>query len=231
MATPLRKIVRALYPRRPAGEKPGKQPGRNGARFSWGRFFLILLAVLFVAKIGLLFLYYNAFLSMQYDVDEAAAQVDVQLQRRRNIILNLGTMVMNYAEHEKEIFTHATDMRTAMTAPRPGARPKRPPEQGQKESAPGAATDLESVLARVFAVAERYPDLRLSENFQRYMDALVDVETRIAEQRMVYNTRANVMSTAVDKFPGFIFAKIYGFEPPPFFEPEEEARKPLRVDY
>jgi LemA protein len=92
------------------------------------------------------------------------------------------------------------------------------------------AGDLDSLLSRIFAIAERYPDLRLSENFQRFMDALVDAEDKIAEQRMVYNERANIMSTAVDKFPGFIFAKVYGFEPPPFFEPEDEARWPPNVE-
>jgi LemA protein len=227
MATPLRKIVKAFYPGRPAAEKASRRPKRNGSQVNWFRFVGLLVTALVIAKAGLLFYYYNTFVSMQYDVDEAAAQVDAQLQRRRNVIRNLSIMVMNYAEHEREIFTHATDTRKELVQPRPGA----PPGQEEKQQVPGTAGSVDDLLARVFAIAEKYPDLRLSENFRRYMDALVDIEARIAAQRMIYNTRANAMSTVVDKFPGFLFARMYGFKPPAFFEPEEEARIPLRVDY
>jgi LemA protein len=197
--------------------------------------------VLVLVKVGLLFFYYNTFVSLQYDVEEAQAQIDTQLQRRKNVILNLSVMVMEYAEHEKEIFKHATEMRRQMAALKKAPAPVREAEaegrapeasrSGQQHGPDDAAGGLEALLSKIFAVAERYPDLRLSESFQRYMDALVDAETKIAEQRMIYNRRANDMSTAVAKFPGFIFARIYGFEPPEFFIPEAEARKPPIVEY
>ena len=131
---------------------------------------------------------------------------------------------------------HETAFRaTRLPSRKIGARlPNRPARQRQARrggQAPKAAGDLDALLSKVFAIAERYPDLRLSENFQRYMDALVDAETKIAEQRMIYNKRANDMSTAVGTFPGFVFAKLYGFEPPAFFEPEAEARKPPKVRF
>ena len=225
----LRRILRVFYPDRVVAKRSKK----NGASFSWGRFGLILALASVLIKLTLFFLYYNSFVSMQYDVEEAAAQVDTQLQRRRNIILNLSVMVMNYAKHEKEIFNHAADTRKDMVQPRSGTPPGEgpSPKRGGKKQAPGAAGDLEALLSKIFAIAERYPDLRLSENFQRYMDALVDAETKIANQRMIYNERANDMSTAVGKFPGFIFARIYGFESPTFFEPEAEAREPPKVAY
>jgi len=226
---PLRKIVRALYPDRFTARKKRN----NSAAFRWKRFYFIVASVLIGIKLVFLLFYYNAFISMQYDVEEAAAQVDTQLQRRKNIILNLTIMVMDYAKHEKEIFTHAADTRKEMVEPKFKAPPKEapPPVQGRRRQAPKGAGDLDALLSRIFAIAERYPDLKLSENFRRYMDALVDAETKIAEQRMIYNKRANDMSTAVGKFPGFVFAKIYGFEPPAFFEPEAEARKPPKVEY
>ena len=62
------------------------------------------------------------------------------------------------------------------------------------------------------------------------MEALVNVEAQVAEQRMIYNQRANVMSTEVDKFPGFLFAKVYGFEAPPFFEPHSDVQLPPNVE-
>ena len=180
---------------------------------------LILFVALFLIHLVFL-LYYNTFLSLQYDVEEARAQVDTQLQRRRNIILSMNVMVIDYAKHEREIFTHAVDTRKEMLEPPSGAVPADAPEM---------AGDMDALLSKIFAIAERYPDLRLSENFRRFMDALVDVESNVATERMMYNTRANMMSTAVGKFPGFLFAWIYGFHAPPFFEPDPAAQKPPKV--
>lgn len=229
MEIKLRRILRVFYP----GRVAAKGSKKNGTAFSWRRFGFTLGLASVLVKLALFFLYYNSFVSMQYDVEEAAAQVDTQLQRRRNIILNLSVMVMDYAKHEKEIFGHAADTRKDMVRPRSVSPPGEgtSPKQEGKTQAPGATGDLEALLSKIFAIAERYPDLRLSENFQRYMDALVDAETKIAKQRMTYNERANDMSTAVGKFPGFVFAKIYGFESPSFFEPEDEAREPPKVAY
>lgn len=242
MAIPLRRILRILYPTRLSGGRPGNRR----ARFLTKRFVLGLLLVFVLLKVVLGLYYYNMLLSLGYDVEEATAQVDTQLQRRRNIILNLGLMVSDYAKHEKEIFKHTTETRREMVEPESGTAPRRaqPSDQGRERPVPEApenldallskphitASDLDALLSRIFAIAERYPDLRLSENFQHFMDALVDAEDKIAEQRMVYNERANMMSTEVGKFPGFLFARLFGFEPPPFFEPEAEARTPLKVE-
>jgi len=180
-----------------------------------------LIAVLVILKAVLLFYYYNTFLSMQYDVDEAKAQVDTELQRRKNIILGLNIMVVDYAKHEKELFQYAADSRKEMF------------DQGSGKSSKDGSktpTDLQALLSKVVAVAERYPDLRLSENFQRYMDGLVDAETKIAERRIVLNQKVNIMSTEVGKFPGFLFATFYGFESPVFFIPEDESLKPPTIE-
>ncbi len=243
MAVPLRRILRILYPDRFSTRR---QKGTGTSFFTRRLVFRLFLVVLLLKGVFLLF-YYNTFLSLQYDVEESQAQVDTQLQRRKNIILNLSLMVRDYAKHEKEIFTHTTDTRKEMLAPGSGLSPKEPPPpNGSREKialeapegmevllskAEMTADDLDALLSKVFAIAERYPALRLSENFQRFMDALVDAEDKIAEQRMIYNERANIMSTEVGKFPGFVFAKIYGFEAPPFFEPEEDARIPPTVEY
>ncbi len=215
MAIPLRRILGVLYPDR----VPGSGLKKIGSWFRGKRIGLTLFVALFLIHL-LFLLYYNTFLSLQYNVEEARAQVDTQLQRRRNIILSMNIMVTDYARHEREIFTHAVDSRKEMMESPSAALPG---ENG------GMGGDLDALLSKIFAVAERYPALRLSESFQRFMDALVDVETKVAEERMLYNTRANIMSTAVGKFPGLIFSRIYGFEAPPFFEPEPEAQKPPKV--
>ncbi|HUU14384.1 MAG TPA: LemA family protein [Terriglobia bacterium] len=256
MDIPLRKILRTLYPGRFSGGNPNSSAARPG-KGKWKRYILRALLVFALLNLFFLFFYYNSFLSMEYDVQEAMAQVDTQLQRRMNIILNLSLMVRDYAKHEREIFTHTTDTRKEMLGPDSGTPPTQAPPSNRGQNSPGPTApegldglrqkpaneldallskpqmtvgDLDALLSRVFAVAERYPDLRLSENFQRFMDALVDAENNIAEQRMIYNQRANIMSTAVGKFPGFVFAKIYGFEAPLFFEPEDEARKPPKLE-
>ncbi len=253
MNIPLRKILRVLYPARFSAAQ-GRTPGR---RFSMRRLLFNFLLVLFVLKGMFLLFYYNTFLSLQYDVEESTAQIDTQLQRRKNVILNLSLMVRDYARHERAIFEHTTDTRKEMLGAGSGSSPTNGPPSREVPARPAAdapeglsasgqdpAGDLEALLAkarmsdgeldallsRVFAIAERYPDLRLSESFQVFMDALVDAENKIAEQRMVYNQRANLLSTAIGKFPGFLFARIYGFEPPPFFEPEDDAREPPRVE-
>ncbi len=215
MAIPLRRILRVLYPNRP----PGRRLKTIGLWFRAKRIGLTLFVVLFLIHLVFL-LYYNTFLSLQYNVEEARAQVDTHLQRRRNIILGMNIMIIDYAKHEKDIFTHTVDTRKEMIEPR---EPVLRAEGNEMD------TDLDTLLSRILAIAERYPALRLSENFQRFMDALVDVESNVAEQRMVYNTRANILSTALGKFPGLLFARIYGFEAPEFFEPEPAAHKPPRV--
>jgi len=228
---PLRRFLRIFYP----GRFSARRTKRGGAPFNWKRFLLIQLLLLVLVKAGLFLFYYNSLLSLQYDVEEAQARVDTQLQRRKNIIMNLNIMVMDYAEHERDIFTHTSEIRKEMLA----SAPEAPPMEGRDAENPNPGEgaqplkgigDLEAMLSKVFAIAERYPDLRLSENFQHFMDALVDAENKIAEERMLYNKRANEMSTKVGKFPGFIFARLYGFESPPFFEPEDEARNPPKVN-
>jgi len=235
MGVPLRRILRVFYPGRFFARKAKK----NGASFNWRRFTSILFGALLLVKVALFLFYYNTFLSLQYDVEEARAQIDTQLQRRKNIILNLSVMVMDYAEHEKAIFKHAADTRREMMRPElrrsrpegPVDAPAASPGPGAKTLPPGAPGGLDALLAKVFAIAERYPEIRLSENFQHFMEALVDAENKIAEERMRYNRRANEMSTMLGKFPGFVFARLYGFEAPPFFEPEDAARKPPEVAY
>lgn len=243
MAVPLRRILKIFYPDRFSA----RQPKKTGASFITMRLVFRLLILILILKVVFLLFYYNTFLSMQYDVEESRAQIDTQLQRRKNIILNLSLLVRDYAKHEMEIFTHTTDARKKMVDPGSVMPPdgEMAPDTAGGRAALGApqglgslisksqmtADDLNSLLSRVFAIAEQYPSLRLSENFQRFMDALVEAEDKIAEQRMIYNVRANDMSTEVGKFPGFLFAKIFSFEAPPFFEPEEEARLAPRVEY
>ncbi|MHC5035812.1 MAG: LemA family protein [Planctomycetota bacterium] len=251
MELPLRRILGEFYPQ---GFSSGKRR-KKSKNTRWKHWMKALALVLVIVKVGLFLYYYNTFLSLQYDVEEADAQIDTQLQRRKNIILNVGIMVKDYAEHEREIFKHTARTRKEMIVPRPGVSGETVEGAVPGEEKPGptlveslealidkilnrgrgvqaqkAVGDLDTLLSKIFAVAERYPDLRLSENYRQFMEALVDAENKIAEQRMIYNERANDMSTSVGTFPGFILARIFGFDAPPFYKPELAAREPPKVE-
>jgi LemA protein len=97
----------------------------------------------------------------------------------------------------------------------------------------GGAADLtmEGKLAQLLAVAERYPDLKLSENFRNFMDALIETEKDLCDERMVYSDTVNGYTTKLRTFPGNLFAKVYGFDAVPYYEADREAQRFRPVDY
>ena len=230
MQIAMRKILSGLYPERFSDRarrirSSVRMPMRIGALL-YSRWKLLLF-LLIVSHVFVFLYYYNTFLSLKYDVAEARAQVDTQLQRRKNIILNLHIMVEDYARHEKDLFEHTSETRKEMLRSKPASPDG--PRPGAKMLLPIPAGNLDALLSGVLALAERYPALRLSESFQSFMEALVDAESKVAEQRMIYNERANDFSTILGQFPGYLFAKMYGFESPEFFESDDDAKKPVKV--
>jgi len=212
MAIELRKILNTLYPKSPA----------SGAtwvsRLRMRRLLLILLGGLLILKIVGMVYYYNLFLARQYDCDESHAQIETILQRRRNVQQMLTTMVEDYAKHEKTVFKDIADTRAATVSRKPGG-------------AAAAAGMLEAELSKIIAFAEQYPMLKLNESYLRFMDAVVDTENKLVEQRLLYNKRVNVFSTAVGLFPGNIFQWYFRFRVPPYFEPEAEVRDTPKGKY
>jgi len=240
----MRRILRRLYPTRSGnghhlGAAPErrflgrfvdrrlKQAGTRLRRVSKKRLaFTLILAVVALKAWGLIY-YYNMFFSMRSQVEAARSQIGVQLQRRKDIVAQLNTIVLAYARHEKEIFEHAVDTRREIMRPAPvGSSPEAPASDPRLAMPSGT---LDASLARVLAVAEGFPGLRLSENFQRLMDALVEVETKVAEQRMLLNGRSNDLATAINLFPAFVFNWSLRFEVPPFYEPDADVEAPVRL--
>ena len=174
-----------------------------------------IVAALVVALV----LLYNRLVSLRNRVENAWAQVDVQLRRRYDLIPNLVETVKGYAAHERETFE-------AVTAARARAQSATgPAEQSAAEGILGQA------LGRLLAVAEAYPELQADENFRQLQDELAQTENRIAVSRQVYNDTVLTYNTAIQTVPGLLVAGPFGFAKKDFFELEGEAREAPRVAF
>jgi LemA protein len=176
--------------------------------------------VLILAVIAFL---YNSLVRAKVRTDEAWSDIKVQLKRRYDLIPNLVDTVKGYAKHEREVFTSITQARSqALSAQTVGEAAK-------------ADNMFQSALKSLFAVAEAYPDLKASQNFQQLQGDLVDTEDKIQAARRFYNGAVRDLNTKIQTIPYNIFASILGFKPREFFEVDagEEAavNQPVKVDF
>jgi LemA protein len=173
---------------------------------------VVLLAVALVAG-------YNRLVRLRNRVANAWAQVDVQLKRRADLIPNLVETVKGYAAHERETFDSVTQARTAAQ------------QAAGVEDRAKAENVLTAALGRLFAVAEAYPELRATENFQQLQAQLSDTETKIAVARQVYNDTVLTYSNATQSVPTNILASLFRFGPKPYFETDEPSREAPKVAF
>jgi LemA protein len=168
---------------------------------------LVLLVILLVYG-------YNRLVRLRNEADTGWSNIDVQLQRRGDLIPNLVEAVRGYAAHERGVFEEVTRARTAL----------------QHAGTPGAAADanetLTSALGRLFAVAEAYPDLKASENFLRLQDDLTDTEDKISAARRYYNSTVMHYNTAIQSLPWALVAKPLGFRRREFFSASGDTAPP-----
>jgi LemA protein len=181
---------------------------------------LIVILVLVAIAALLLVVLYNRFVRLRNRVDNAWAQIEVQLKRRWDLIPNLVETVKGYAAHERETFENVTQARAA------AQQAQTPGESAQAEGLLGQA------LGRLFAVAEAYPELQADENFRQLQSELSETENRIAVSRQVYNDTVLTFNNAIQTVPGVFFAGFFGFEQREFFDVEDDAqREPPRVTF
>ena len=162
---------------------------------------------------------YNRLVRLRNRVDNAWGQVDVQLRRRYDLIPNLVEAVKGYAAHERETFEEVTKARTA------AEQAQGPVQQAQAENV------LTAALGRLFALAEAYPALRATENFQHLQTELSDTETRIAVSRQVYNDTVLTYDNALETVPTSIIAGIFNFQPREYFQADEGDRAVPQVSF
>lgn len=182
-----------------------------------------LLIIIAIIVIIALFVWgtYNSLVTLRVRVDEAWSDITVQLKRRADLIPNLVSTVKGYAAHESEVFEGVTQARAAIM----GAKTV-------KDTAV-AENQFEGALGRLFAVAENYPQLRATENFQQLQTELVDTEDKIQASRRFYNTGVRDFNTKQSLFPGNIIARMFGFTPRDFFEVDDPAsvKDPVKVEF
>lgn len=164
---------------------------------------------------------YNGLVQTRVRVEEAWSDITVQLKRRMDLIPNLVNAVKGYAKHEKEVFENVTKARADVL----GAK-------GVKETAK-AENQFEEALKSLFAVAENYPQLRASENFQQLQAELTDTEDKIMAARRFFNGAVRELNTKVEQVPTNIVAGMFGFKKREFFEVEDmaAAEKPVKVEF
>ncbi|MFN2487631.1 MAG: LemA family protein [Acidimicrobiia bacterium] len=162
---------------------------------------------------------YNGLVSKRNRVDNSLGQIEVQTKRRYDLIPNLVETVKGYASHEQQTFERVVQARNAAQAA------TGPAEQAQAENF------LTGALRQLFAVAEAYPELRASENFQRLQTELSDTENKIAVARQIYNDSVLTFNNSVQVAPSNIVASMFGFKIREFFDAPEEASEPPRVQF
>lgn len=186
-----------------------------------GTIALIVLAAVVVLILLWAVAQYNALVRLRNLVQEAWRQIDTELQRRHDLIPNLVETVKGYAAHERAVFEEVTAARAAAAAPGAG-----PAAQAQQENA------LTAALGRLFAVAENYPVLRASENFQQLQAELSNTEDRVAAGRRFYNANVRELNTKVETFPTNVVAGMFGFTRAEYFEVEDpQARQAPTVSF
>lgn len=176
---------------------------------------IVVVVVLAVALIGL----YNNLIKLRNMVDNAWSQVDVQLQRRLDLIPNLVETVKGYAAHESSTLEGVTQARSAvMSAATPEAKMK-------------AENMLTDTLKSLFAVTEAYPDLKANANFQQLQTELSATEDKISYMRQSYNDTVMKYNTAIQTFPAVLFAGLFGFKERTGFDAVAGADVAPRVQF
>ncbi len=176
---------------------------------------MIWLAIGIVALVVVIFLVvlYNRLVRLRNRCENAWAQIDVQLKRRHDLIPNLVETVKGYASHERATFEEVTKARTAA-------------QMAQGPAATAAAENmLTQAIGKLFAVAEDYPELRATENFQQLQAQLEETESKIAVSRQIYNDAVLSYDNALETVPTNIVAGIFRFKPREYFEVEDAAAR------
>lgn len=177
----------------------------------------IVIVVFAIVIFILIVIVFNQFISLNNQTKNAWADIDVLLKRRHDLIPNLVEIVKKYSQHESGVFEKVTEARTkAINASSVS-------EKGESENM------LSSSLKSVFAVAEGYPELKSSENYQQLSTDLKNTEDDLAQARRFYNANVRDLNTKVEMFPYNLFAKVFGFSRADFFEGSIEDRADIEI--
>lgn len=175
-----------------------------------------IVVVLIIAVIGM----YNSLVQSKIKVDNAWSQIDVQLQRRFDLIPNFVETVKGYMTHEKETFEKIASLRTSWA--------------NANSVSEKAALDnqLSTTLKTIMAVSENYPELKANQNFSELSEELRNTENKISFSRQFYNDTVTMYNTKLQVFPSNIIAGMFNFKARDLFKAEsDEARRNVKVDF
>jgi len=191
---------------------------------------ITILLVLILAVLGWAFLTYNGFISLRNRLEEAFADIDVQLKRRFDLIPNLVETVKGYAKHEKETLEGVIEARSKATQINIDGATINADTMG---ALAGASAGLGGALSKLMAVAEQYPDLKANENFLELQRELTDTENKIQAARRFYNGSVRDFNTKVESVPSNVIANMFSFMKREYFDlPEDsEQREPVEVSF
>ena len=179
----------------------------------------ILLAIIIVLILFIISMY-NNLVQLKIKVDNAWSQIDVQLQRRFDLIPNFIETVKGYMNHEKETFEKIAQLRTSWAN-----------TQSVSEKAT-IDNQLSTALKTIMAVSENYPELKANQNFSELSEELRNTENKISFSRQFYNDTVTMYNTKLEVFPSNIIAGIFNFKARDLFKAEsDEARKNVKVDF
>jgi LemA protein len=172
---------------------------------------------------------YNSFVTEQLNVESKWAQVQNVYQRRVDLIPNLVATVKGYAAHESGVLQAVTESRSQAGSIKMTPEILNNPAEFQKFQQ--AQAGLGSALSRLMVVVERYPDLKANQNFLELQSQLEGTENRITIERMRFNEAAQAYNTKIMRFPGNIFARLFGFQKKEFFQSVPGSDKAPTVDF
>lgn len=179
----------------------------------------ILLAIVVVIILAVISIY-NGLVQSKIKIDNAWSQIDVQLQRRFDLIPNFVETVKGYMTHEKETFEKISALRTSW------ANASSVSEKAQLDG------ELSGALKTIMAVSESYPELKANQNFSDLSEELRNTENKISFSRQFYNDTVTIYNTKLEVFPSNIIAGMFNFKSRDLFKAEsEEARKNVKVDF
>ncbi|HKP13842.1 MAG TPA: LemA family protein [Blastocatellia bacterium] len=176
---------------------------------------LVLAAILLMGGCGT----YNGLVGKRQAVKNEFSNVDVQLQRRADLIPNLVNTVKGYTQHEEKVFSDIADARSRLL------NAKTVDEKAD------ANAQVSSALGRLLVLSENYPNLKADQQFLRLQDELSGTENRIAVARRDYNTKVLDYNTSRQRFPSVIFANVMGFQAEPEFKADPGSREAPKVEF
>lgn len=179
----------------------------------------IILGIVVIIAI-ILIVIYNSLVTLRQRVNNAWAQIEVQLQRRFDLIPNLVETVKGYMTHEQDTLTKVTNLRTSWS------------NATTVEEKANLGNELSNTLKTIMAVAENYPNLKADQSFNQLQNEISETEDKVAYSRQFYNDTVTMYNTKLETFPSNLVAGMFGFKPSTLFNVDnDEARKAVKVDF